>query len=95
MRVAKLKRAYNLLIIEKMLFIFETVLVFLFRWIHLVFGQRCVLGLVLYGPHLTYVSEVKFFYLNMKASSSVCSACQNTFLNFMDVLLLCKYLLGI
>ena len=30
----------------KMLFIFETVLVGLFRWIHLASGHRCVLGLV-------------------------------------------------
>ena len=46
MMVAKLKSAYNLLIIEKMLFIFETILVSLFWWIHLASGHRCVLDLV-------------------------------------------------
>ena len=46
MRVAKLKSAYNLLIIEKMLFIFKTILVGLFWWIHLASGHRCVLDLV-------------------------------------------------
>ena len=46
MKVAKLKSAYHLLIIEKMLFIFETMLVVLFRWIHLASGHRCLLGLV-------------------------------------------------
>ena len=29
-----------------MLFIFKTVLVVLFRWIHLASGHRCILGLV-------------------------------------------------
>ena len=46
MRVAKLKSAYNLLIIEKMLFIFQTILFGLFQLIHLASGHRCVLGLV-------------------------------------------------
>ena len=46
MRVAKLKSVFNLLIIENMLFIFYTMLVDLFRWIHLASGHRCVLGLV-------------------------------------------------
>ena len=30
-----------------MLFIFEAILVGFFRWIHIAFGHRCVLGLVL------------------------------------------------
>ena len=41
MRVAKLKSAYNLLIIEKkMLFIFETILFGLFQWIHLAYRPQ-------------------------------------------------------
>ena len=43
MRVAKLKHAFNSLIIEKCCL---PMLVGLFRWIHLASGQRCVLGLV-------------------------------------------------
>ena len=44
MRVAKFKSAYNYY--SKMLFIFRTMLVGLFRWIHLASVNRCVLGLV-------------------------------------------------
>ena len=51
MKGTKLKSAYNLLIIAKMLFIFEIILVGLFRWIHLASGHRCVLGLVFILAH--------------------------------------------
>ena len=53
MRVAKLKSPYNLLII--MLFIFKTILVGLFQWIHLAPRYRCILGLVSYVVNMMIV----------------------------------------
>ena len=48
MRVAKLKSAYNLIIIKNAV-IFKTMSLVLFQWIHLVSGHRCVLGLASQG----------------------------------------------
>ena len=63
MRIVKDKSAYNSLIVgarglrceaNLVLFIFKTVLVVLFRWIHLASGHRCVLGLFYLGFYVAF-----------------------------------------
>ena len=45
MRVAKLKSAFNCLLLKNAVYLLNYV--GLFRWIHLASGHRCILGLVI------------------------------------------------